>query len=571
MAPARRGARDARRDGDWKPAAFVVGLLFIGYGGKYFGMVPTYVVRPIVRKDLAISIEHWDDSVAVAYLCYAAAKFVFGPLTDRVGGRKVFLGCLLGMSVTTFLESTIQTKWAFTTVWILLMTVSAPIWVALMKIAAAWIPSGKEGKMMAVLSLCYLVDDVLVRSTTGGLVAAGWSWRAVLAFCAFATVACAVPSFLLLRNTPADPLPALGRRLCPCLRGDGAHTLRRSMGKARDSEFSAMSAALAREAVATADDDEPPNNNNTEPNSAGGESVDSAVSAHSNERMLPAVVGGDFLGDDDGGRGADDDRQKTPCELLGYRPFLLTVIFYAIAYMTREFFTNYNVAYLATQWCAGGTRGDAAEGGGAIARDAAKDVAACAASKEATSAAALGSTVFSIAGACSTLFCGFMKDRLTKRGCIAMCGGLAAVTFGCVFLFASVGASMGYGTAVVLLVASGFGLIGPYSLCSGAFVIDFGGKKSSATASALMDGSGALFAFVIMILKGSFIGGGVSGIARGFGVLSAMNAVAVLLMVWLYKLVPPPGRTPRYAEDAPEPYTLEMVQGEEEEGEVAVI
>ena len=60
---------------------------------------------------------------------------------------------------------------------------------------------------------------------------------------------------------------------------------------------------------------------------------------------------------------------------------------------------------------------------------------------------------------------------------------------------------MGYGTAVALLVAAGFGLIGPYSLCSGAFVIDFGGKKSSATASALMDGSGALLAFVIMLLN----------------------------------------------------------------------
>ena len=59
---------------DWKPAAFVVGLLFIGYTGKYFGMVPTYVVRPIVREELGISVEHFDDSIAVAYLCYAAAK-----------------------------------------------------------------------------------------------------------------------------------------------------------------------------------------------------------------------------------------------------------------------------------------------------------------------------------------------------------------------------------------------------------------------------------------------------------------------------------------------------------------
>ena len=135
---------------------------------------------------------------------------------------------------------------------------------------------------------------------------------------------------------------------------------------------------------------------------------------------------------------------------------------------------------------------------------------------------------------------------------------------------------MGYGTAVALLVAAGFGLIGPYSLCSGAFVIDFGGKKSSATASALMDGSGALLAFVIMILKGSMIGGGVAGIAQGFGVLCAVNGVSVFLMVWLYRILPRARETPRarYAEDAPSSYrdgqgAVEMV--EQEGGEVAVI
>ena len=36
----------------------------------------------------------------------------------------------------------------------------------------------------------------------------------------------------------------------------------------------------------------------------------------------------------------------------------------------------------------------------------------------------------------------------------------------------------------------------------------------------------------------SVCGGGVAGIAQGFAVLSAVNAVSVLLMLWLYRIVP---------------------------------
>eukprot|EP00947_MAST-08B_sp_MAST-8B-sp1_P002429 g2429.t1 len=222
---------------------------------------------------------------------------------------------------------------------------------------------------------------------------------------------------------------------------------------------------------------------------------------------------------------------------------MMLVLFYAISYMSREFVTNYSVKFLTTRFCEAQVRRDMSAFRGTNASFYelwhSERLEACVhgpeSSSSATSAAALGSTVFSVAGALSVIFCGVMKDKLSARRVRLLCALLASMSLACTAVLGAASATLTYEASVAILAAYGFALIGPYSLCSGAFIIDFGGAAGSATASAVMDGTGALFAGLIMVAKGSIMGTGSAAVASGFVALSALSTVAVVLMVCLAK------------------------------------
>ena len=46
------------------------------------------------------------------------------------------------------------------------------MWLGLIKVAATWIPVDQRGRVMAVLSLAYLIDDIIVRGVIGALTGA---------------------------------------------------------------------------------------------------------------------------------------------------------------------------------------------------------------------------------------------------------------------------------------------------------------------------------------------------------------------------------------------------------------
>ena len=265
---------------------------------------------------------------------------------------------------------------------------------------------------------------------------------------------------------------------------------------------------------------------------------------------------------------------KTRCQLLSNKPFVATLGFYGVVYMCREFLSNYSVPFLALQWCASSLPLSASSSSsntslssrmGASSAlsnytmaagtlpdplsdplpDPLRDPATsaqmldCMGGNDAASHAAMGSVVFSVVGAGSSLFCGWAKDRLSTRGCITLCGVFVAVSSIAALISSAAGASLGYGGAITLLAIQGMGLLGPYSLCGGAFVIDFGGLESTGTACSLMDGTGAICAFLIMAIKGSLIGGGTSGMWTGWWLLSALNVLAALVCMVLWKVTPP--------------------------------
>ena len=125
-----------------------------------------------------------------------------------------------------------------------------------------------------------------------------------------------------------------------------------------------------------------------------------------------------------------------------------------------------------------------------------------------TAAEAAGkSALFPLLGGASVLLCGWLSDRLGTRNRVALIfAGL--VLSGAVLLFLGMGNSS-RSSAVVLVGAVAFLIIGPYSFLAGAITLDFGGKQGASTASGVIDGAGYLGAVLA--------GDAMSRISIGFG------------------------------------------------------
>ncbi|MBI3543756.1 MAG: hypothetical protein HY075_10835, partial [Deltaproteobacteria bacterium] len=77
--------------------------------------------------------------------------------------------------------------------------------------------------------------------------------------------------------------------------------------------------------------------------------------------------------------------------------------------------------------------------------------------------------------------------------------------------------------AVWLVAATGFFLLGPYSLVGGVVALDFGGRRTAGTAAGLLDGIGYFGA--------TLAGWGVAEVVVKWGWPQAFSTMAVLTLV----------------------------------------
>jgi OPA family glycerol-3-phosphate transporter-like MFS transporter len=138
-----------------------------------------------------------------------------------------------------------------------------------------------------------------------------------------------------------------------------------------------------------------------------------------------------------------------------------------------------------------------------------------------TAAAAAGnSAVFPLLGGVSVLLCGWLSDRLGRRGRAAVIlAGLVLAGFALLALAS--GSAHGSRFWTVLLVSLvAFLVVGPYSYLAGAISLDFGGKQASGTTSGLIDGIG--------YLGGIVSGDSMARISVDYGWSGALFVLAVI-------------------------------------------
>ena len=155
-------------------------------------------------------------------------------------------------------------------------------------------------------------------------------------------------------------------------------------------------------------------------------------------------------------------------------------------------------------------------------------------------AAAATSALFPLLGSAGSITAGWVSDGLgARRGPVlaVMCGVLTFSIYG----FSRLPVAEGPLLAVALGLV-GFTLYGPYSLMSGAMVMDFGGGEASASASGIVDGIGAAGAIFAGVGMGYLIDA--HGWDGAFGIIVAMASVATVLSCLLWGHQPLRGGTP---------------------------
>jgi OPA family glycerol-3-phosphate transporter-like MFS transporter len=144
--------------------------------------------------------------------------------------------------------------------------------------------------------------------------------------------------------------------------------------------------------------------------------------------------------------------------------------------------------------------------------------------------AAIASLSFPLIGALSALGAGWLVDRTGGRFGRVMLPALLALTvvLGMLMWLPNEGEAW---LALLLIGAAAFFLIAPYTFCSGALAVRFGGQRAAATAAGIIDTAGYLGS----IMSGSVIGriAQKHGWGAAFGTLAGV-ACATLCVAAIY-------------------------------------
>lgn len=203
--------------------------LFGGYVGYYFCRSHLSVATPLILAAFAsegVTKETLGTVVSIGVACYAIGKAIAGPIADRFGGRRLFLGgmCLSAFATATaaMIVGATNAFVIFGALWALNRFAQSIGWVALVRVVGRWFSIGRHATVMGVLSLSFLLGDAFVRLVLGTTIRIGEvnrdgpleilrSWPAVFGVAAGILAFTAVLTSIFLRESPRDvglPEPA---------------------------------------------------------------------------------------------------------------------------------------------------------------------------------------------------------------------------------------------------------------------------------------------------------------------------------------------------------------------------
>jgi sugar phosphate permease len=207
-------APEPARARSWAVVAALVG----GYVGIYLCRKNLSVAVPLLRDAFHASKAEVGAIASWSTAAYALGKIVFGPITDRIGGRLGFLGAMLLVAVLGGASAFSPGLGAILLLYSLNRFIAAGGWPAMMNLAPTWFRPSVMGRVAAVLSLAYVFGGIAAATLAGAVVAAGGGWRAVFGVPALVLVAIAAGCALVVRPGPLAPSAAARAARPPFLR-----------------------------------------------------------------------------------------------------------------------------------------------------------------------------------------------------------------------------------------------------------------------------------------------------------------------------------------------------------------
>jgi sugar phosphate permease len=164
-----------------RPAVWL-GTLVLGYIGVYLCRKNFSVALPMIQAELGVSRAELGLVASVSTIAYAAGKFIFGPVIDRVGGRTCFLGSLFLVAMFCLAGGMMPTLGGLVVVYSANRFAGSAAWGSMVKMVPGWFSARGLPLAMAWLSLSFVFGGVCAVVLAGQI--AEWSgdnWRWVMA------------------------------------------------------------------------------------------------------------------------------------------------------------------------------------------------------------------------------------------------------------------------------------------------------------------------------------------------------------------------------------------------------
>jgi sugar phosphate permease len=168
-----------------RPALWL-GTLILGYIGVYLCRKNFSVALPMIQAELGVSRAELGMVASLSTIAYAAGKFIFGPVIDRVGGRVCFLGSLVLVAGFALAGGVAPSLGLLTLVYSANRFAGSASWGSMVKLLPGWFSARGLPLAMAWLSLSFVFGGVFAVLLAGQI--AEWSgnnWRWVMAGPAF--------------------------------------------------------------------------------------------------------------------------------------------------------------------------------------------------------------------------------------------------------------------------------------------------------------------------------------------------------------------------------------------------
>src|SRR3989454_9891206 len=157
----------------WNVALILFGVLFLGVSDTQL-VAP---LLPLIASDLGITPGHAGIIVTTFSLAAAAFALFVGPVSDRVGRKKVLVSGLAVFSLASFFTYHVSTFGALVILRALTGLAAGTLSTSALSFAGDYYPYEQRGRAMGILSMGYFVAFV-VGVPAGALAASrlGWHW-----------------------------------------------------------------------------------------------------------------------------------------------------------------------------------------------------------------------------------------------------------------------------------------------------------------------------------------------------------------------------------------------------------